>query len=78
MSKLYLRTTQDELELPIAVADSPTELARMLGTTANNVSSSIAHGRKGWYAVLDEPEKFCDNDGRLWYWNEKGETVYVE
>jgi hypothetical protein len=62
VSKLYLRTTQDELELPIAVADSPTELARMCGTTANNVSSSIAHGRKGWYKVEIEPHMYLDGE----------------
>ncbi len=52
---LYLRTTVDELELPVTVAESPGELAEMLGTNANVVSSSISHRRPGWFR-LDESE----------------------
>jgi len=48
---LYLRTTNDKYELPIAVAESPTELARLLGTTQGSVSSSISHKRPGWYKI---------------------------
>lgn len=48
---LYLRTTTDKYELPIAVAESPTELAKMLGTTQGSVSSSISHNRPGWYKL---------------------------
>lgn len=62
MGKLYLRTTQDELELPIAVADSPTELARMLGTTENNVSSCISKHYKGWYKIEIEPYLYFDGE----------------
>ena len=32
MKKLYMKTTGDKLDLPVAVADSPGELARILGT----------------------------------------------
>lgn len=49
--KLYLRTTTDEYELPVAVADSPRELAKMLGTTKDSVLSSISHKRPGWFRV---------------------------
>ena len=35
--KLYVRTTTDELELPVAVADSAKELAEMTGTTVGCV-----------------------------------------
>lgn len=54
--KIYMRTTTDYLELPIAVADSPKELAALLGTTENNVKSSISHGRKGWLRIEVEEE----------------------
>lgn len=54
---LYLRTTVDEYELPVAVAESPSELAEMLGTNANVVSSSISHQRLGWFRVEEENEE---------------------
>lgn len=49
--KLYIRTTTDKYELPVAVADSPIELAEMLGTTSDSVLSSISHKRPGWFRV---------------------------
>ena len=49
--KLYVRSTGDRLDLPLAVADSAAELARMLGTTEGSVMSSISHGHKGWERV---------------------------
>lgn len=51
---LYIRTTTDDLELPVAVADSVTELAKLLNTTPGTVSSSISHKHKGWYRVQDK------------------------
>lgn len=48
---LYLKTTNDDLELPIAVADTAYELARMLHCTSNQVYSSISHKYRGWYKV---------------------------
>ena len=51
---LYIRTTTDELELPVAVADSVTELAKLLKTTPGTVSSSISHKHKGWYRIREE------------------------
>lgn len=53
---LYVKTSQDDLELIEAVADSPRELAKMVGTTANVVSSSINHGHKGWLKLEVEDE----------------------
>lgn len=51
MEKLYLRTTTDKYELPIAVASSASELAKMLGVTPATVSSSISHHHKGWFKI---------------------------
>ena len=46
MKKLYLATTQDKYELPIAVADSPKELAEMTGRgTRQTVLSAISHSK---------------------------------
>lgn len=39
---LYLLVTSDKYELPLAVADSMEELARMAGVTVGTVTSSIS------------------------------------
>lgn len=60
--KLYLKVTRDKYELPVAVAESPKELAIMLGTTKNNVLSSISKKRRTWVMVEVE-------DGEESQWN---------
>ena len=56
--KLYLKTTKDKYELPLAVAESAGELAKMLGTSKNVVFSSINHKRRGWYVIdVDDEEE---------------------
>lgn len=40
---LYVYNTVDEYELPLAVASSASELARLVGTTANSIYSTISH-----------------------------------
>lgn len=61
--KLYIKTTMDDLELPIAVAGSAKELAEMTVTTAASVLSSISHRHKGWdrVEVEDEDEDILDS-----------------
>lgn len=61
--KLYMRTTTDELELPIAVAGSAKELAKMTGTTAASVLSSISHKHKGWERVEVEDDSGNNDAG---------------
>ena len=56
VSKLYMITSKDDLELPIAVADTPSELARMIGTTRATVESSISKHHKGWHRIIIEEE----------------------
>lgn len=46
---LYVAYTQDKYELPIAVADTAEELARMIGTTANRIYSVISKTKKYGY-----------------------------
>lgn len=48
---LYLRTTTDKYELPIAVADTAKELAEELGVTEGTVYTQISKKRNGWYKV---------------------------
>ena len=45
--RIYLEVTQDEYELPLKVANSPEELAKMCGTTKNAVCSAISHYKAG-------------------------------
>ena len=40
----YMKVTNDKYRLPVAVADSAVELARLVGATNNTVLSSISHG----------------------------------
>ena len=49
--KIYMRTTKDKYQLPVAVADSPKELAKMLGTTPGVVRSCICLKKLGWCKV---------------------------
>ena len=44
---LYIKVTNDELELPEAVADSAAELARMVGCSVNCIYSTISHVKRG-------------------------------
>lgn len=57
---LYLKISADRYELPIAVADTAQELARMLGVTANTIYSQMshakAHGRWCAYVKIEEEE----------------------
>lgn len=46
---LYMQITQDELELPLAVADSSEELGRMIGKSGNAVISAIVNAKKNGY-----------------------------
>lgn len=55
--KLYMRTTMDEYELPVAVAENARELARMIGTSEDVVFSSISHKKRGWYKIEVQDEK---------------------
>lgn len=43
---VYMKITKDRLELPVVVADSPSELARILGVKRGNILSGIYHARE--------------------------------
>lgn len=47
MIRLYLAVTNDEYELPLAVADSVVELSKMIGVSCANIYSNISRGTKG-------------------------------
>ena len=44
---LYLKVTNDKYELPLAVATSAEELARMTGANANTIRAAVCHYEKG-------------------------------
>ena len=44
---LYIRVSPDKLELPEAVAESPAQLARMLGVKRQSISRAITKGKHG-------------------------------
>lgn len=45
--RIWMKVTLDEYELPLAVASSAAELARICGVTKNAVCSSWNHYRAG-------------------------------
>ncbi len=53
---IWMKVTNDELSLPLAVADSSYELARICGTTANNVRSTWSKHLAG---VIKYPSYIC-------------------
>lgn len=56
--KLYMYTTLDLYELPVAVAKTKRELAEMLGRSVNSVQSCFSHKNRGYYEVeVDDDEQ---------------------
>lgn len=50
---LYVAYTDDKYELPIAVADSATELAKMVGVTSGSMYSMLSR-KEGYYCKVKE------------------------
>lgn len=46
-NKLYMKVTNDEYELPLAVAESISELAKMTGATKASLFSIFSRQRRG-------------------------------
>ena len=45
--KVYMKVTRDRYELPIAIADSVVELARITGSNVVTIRSALCHQRSG-------------------------------
>lgn len=43
---LYMKVTKDKYELPLAVAETKAELARILGLSRGNVRSAFSYAKK--------------------------------
>lgn len=64
--RLYLYVSKDKYELPMIVADSAGELAKMLGVQTNTIYSGISNERAGrWpsrYKVVEvDDADICDH-----------------
>ena len=62
---LYMEVTKDKYELPVAVADSVTELARLVGIGKSGVSKSITYakrygGKSKYVKVVLEDDEYED------------------
>lgn len=61
MKVLWVALSKDKYKLPVAVADSRAELAEMMHTTKNAISSNISRYKRGLgperYAKVEVPEE---------------------
>ena len=54
---MYIACTNDEYELPIAVADTATELAQMVGVTRDSLYSMMTHKTGHYYKVKENEDE---------------------
>ena len=64
---LYMMTTQDKYELPLAVAESVGELARLVGAKPTTISNALCHtrhypkkrryNRQKWHKIVIEEDE---------------------
>ena len=47
MSNVWMMISKDKYELPIAVADTASELAKIVGKTKNHIQSEVSHYEHG-------------------------------
>ena len=51
---IYVATTYDKYELPVAVADSVAELAKLTGKNKVSIAKRVSDGRSHFYRVTEE------------------------
>lgn len=65
MSYVYMKITTDRYELPLAVAETGAELARICGTSENNVYNTIRkaklYGHRCQYVRVEVEGENIDN-----------------
>ena len=62
MTKYYMAITADDLELPLAVAESANELAEMFRTKTQYIYECIARNRSGAYLGYKFIKIECEDD----------------
>lgn len=65
MKRLYLATTQDMFELPIAVGDTPEDLAKQIGATPGTILSVISHAKRHKWTTMYHRIYYTDKE-----WND--------
>ena len=60
--KVYIHVTRDKYELPLAIADSPSELARIIGVNRKTINSTLTLFRQGKYKSPQYQEVEIDED----------------
>lgn len=58
---VYMEVSKDKYELPLAIADTPGELAKICCTTSSNVLSCIYHKKKRFVKVKIEEDEDDQN-----------------
>ena len=62
MKAIWMKITKDEYELPLAVAESATDLARMLGVSVDTIYSATSrrrnHGDKTAFIKVEVKDDF--------------------
>ena len=56
MTKIYMAVTKDKYELPYAIADSPSMLAKITGEKSQTIRTYISTGQKGFVRVEVEDD----------------------
>jgi len=56
--KIYMKVTKDRYSLPVAVADSPKELAALCVVSQNAIYSAFSHEKRGRLE-----ESLCEGGG---------------
>lgn len=51
---IYVATTYDKYELPVAVADSVAELSELTGANQKSIANRVSDGRSHFYKVPEE------------------------
>lgn len=59
---LWMKVTNDELELPLEVHDTAVKLAQACGVTVDSVYASISHYRHGWIKSTPYRKVLVDPD----------------
>ncbi len=68
---IWMLVSEDEYELPLKIADSRNELARLCGVTPNDISSAISHakarGTRSRYVKVEVNDES--------HWEDQGHTT---
>ena len=81
MSAVYMKVSKDKYRLPVAIADSPKELAELCGSTRNTILSAISKAKQrkqnSIYLKVEIDDEEWNNDfeedeeeDEEWWWSD--------